>query len=90
MLQKTSVKGLILMTLLLFPLSGMADDWEFVAVPYGLLPSISGDASLGRVDGADVDVSGGAILKALGFGAMSYLQGLNKSWCGALINYGFM
>ena len=38
-----------------------AEDWEFVVAPYALFPDISGDASVGRVEGADVDVSCGQV-----------------------------
>ena len=36
-----------------------AENWEFIIAPYGLLPSIEGKASVGPVEGADIDVGGG-------------------------------
>ena len=71
-------------------LSARADDWNFVIAPYALLPSISGDASIGRVDGVDVDVSTGDILNSLDLGAMIQLEARHKSNFGGMVNYAFM
>jgi hypothetical protein len=67
-----------------------ADDWEFVVAPYVLAPSITGDASLGRIDGADVDVSTSDILKSLDLGAMLQVEGHHSSGYGFVVNYAFM
>ena len=67
-----------------------ADEWDFVVAPYGLLPSISGDTSLGRIDGVDVDVSPGDILEVLEFGAMLQAEAHHQSGFGVLLNYAFM
>ena len=67
-----------------------ADDWSFVVAPYLLVPSISGDASLGRIDGADVDISGSDILSSLELGAMLQVEARHASGWGAMLNYAFM
>lgn len=72
------------------PGRAQAEDWAFVVAPYLLVPSITGDASLGRIDGADVDVSGSDILKALELGAMVQLEARHTTGYGAMLNYAFM
>jgi hypothetical protein len=67
-----------------------SDNWTFVVAPYALLPNISGDASVGRVDNVDVDVSTGDILDSLDLGAMLQLEARHASNLGAMINYAFM
>ena len=67
-----------------------ADDWDFVIAPYALMPNISGDASVGRIDGVDVDVSTGDILNSLDLGAMIQLEARHKSNFGGMLNYAFM
>ena len=42
-----------------------ADKWEFIIAPYALVPSIDGDASIGRVEGADIDVGPDDIINNL-------------------------
>ena len=51
-----------------------SDDWNFIVAPYALMPNISGDASVGRVDNVDVDVSTSDILDSLDLGAMLQLE----------------
>lgn len=75
---------------LLVPGSSRAQDWDFVVAPYLLVPSISGDASLGRIDNADVDVSGSDILSTLELGAMLQVEARHSSGYGAIVNYAFM
>lgn len=67
-----------------------ADDWDFVVAPYGQLPNISGNTSLGRVDDADVDVSMSDILDKLKLAGMLQVEAHHKSGFGASLNYGFM
>lgn len=76
--------------MLLVPRALKADDWDFVVAPYLLVPSISGDASLGRVDGADVDISGSDILSSLELGAMLQVEARHSSGYGVMLNYAFM
>jgi hypothetical protein len=67
-----------------------ADDWNFVVAPYLLVPSISGDASLGRINDADVDISGSDILRSLDLGGMLQVEARHSSGWGAMLNYAFM
>jgi hypothetical protein len=81
-----------LATLLAFiaPQPGAAEDWNFVVAPYLLVPSISGDASLGRINDADVDLSGSDILSSLELGAMLQVEARHSSNYGMMLNYAFM
>lgn len=72
------------------PATTFADDWNFVVAPYLLVPSITGDASLGRIENAEVDVSGSDILNSLELGAMLQLEARHSSGFGAMVNYAFM
>jgi hypothetical protein len=86
-------KPLLVALLLSFLCVGTAraDDWDFVVAPYGVLPSISGNASLGRIDDQDVDVDAGDILKSLDMGAMLQVEARHtKSNVGVMLNYAFM
>ncbi len=78
------------LVLLVFPDHSRADNWDFVVAPYLLLPNISGDVSLGRIEGADVEVDIGDILEALELGGMLQLEARHKSGFGVLLNYAFM
>lgn len=82
-----------LMLSVLFFISGQscrADEWEYVLAPYGLLPSITGDASIGRVDDAEVNLDPGNVLESLEFGAMLQAEARHSSGFGASLNYAFM
>jgi len=68
----------------------LAESWEFVLAPYGLLPNISGDASLGRIDDVDVDLSTGDILDSLELGFMIQAEAHHSSGFGLVVNYAFM
>ncbi len=47
----------LLMLLMASPgLSIAGENWDFIIAPYILIPSIEGDTSVGRVEGADLDV----------------------------------
>jgi hypothetical protein len=70
--------------------SADAEPWEFVIAPYGLLPNISGDASLGRIDGVDVDLSAGDVLDSLELGFMLQAEARHESGFGLIANYAFM
>ena len=68
----------------------VADEWEFVIAPYLLLPNISGDASLGRIEDIDLDVDFGDILSTLDLGGMVQLEARHDSGFGLVLNYAFM
>jgi hypothetical protein len=67
-----------------------ADDWTFVVAPYGLLPSITGDAAVGRIDNAEVELDPGDVLESLEFGAMLEVEARHSSGYGVVLNYAFM
>lgn len=76
--------------LLLLGATCRADDWSFVVAPYGLLPSITGDAAVGRIDDAEVELDPGDVLESLEFGAMLEVEARHSSGYGVLLNYAFM
>ena len=80
----------VLFVALLAPTQAGADDWDFIVAPYVLAPSISGDASLGRVEGADVEIDPGDILENLELGAMLHLEARHSSNFGIYLDYSFM
>jgi hypothetical protein len=83
-------KYLIIGLSLLGPQLSHADNWDFVVAPYLLVPSITGDASLGRIDNADVDISGSDILHSLDLGGMLQVEARHSSGYGVMLNYAFM
>lgn len=93
---RSTIHAMIRIPLLLITLvtlgirEARSDDWTFVVAPYALMPNISGDASVGRVDNVDVDVSTGDILDSLDLGAMLQLEARHSSNFGAMVNYAFM
>ena len=66
------------------------DDWEFDLSLYALFPNISGDASLGRIGGADVDVDTGDVLDVLELGGMIHTEARHSSGFGMILAYAFM
>ncbi len=67
-----------------------ADKWEFIIAPYALVPSIEGDASVGRVEGVDIDVGPDDIINNLELGAMIQLEAHHESGYGISLAYNFM
>lgn len=67
-----------------------ADEWDFVLAPYAQVPYISGDASLGRIEDAKVDIDPSDILDNLKIGAMLQAEVHHKSGFGLVLNYAFM
>jgi hypothetical protein len=68
----------------------VADEWSYTVEPYLLAANIEGDASIGRVAGAKVDVDFATILENLDIGAMIHFEAHNTSGWGFAIDYGFM
>ena len=66
-----------------------SDDWDYSFELYGMGSSISGNTSIGRVEGAPVDVSFGDILENLDMAAMVHFEAFNGDW-GMILDYGFM
>jgi hypothetical protein len=81
---------ILLITLSLPALSLAADKWEFIIAPYALVPSIDGDTSVGRVEGADIDVGPDDILNNLDIGGMIQLEAHHESGYGISLAYNFM
>jgi len=69
--------------------SGEKSDWEFIVAPYFVIPSITGEQSVGRVDGVDLDVSPHDIFESLDFGAMMDME-VRKGRIGAVVNASYM
>ena len=67
-----------------------ADDWEFKLSPYLLFPYINGDTSVGRVEGADIDVTPSDVFDALDLGGMIQGEVKHSSGIGLILNYAFM
>lgn len=70
--------------------NAIAGDWEFEIQPYVLFTSIEGNAGIGRVTGADVDISFGDILEILDTGAMIHFEAHHTSGWGLVLDYGYM
>ncbi|MEA3468902.1 MAG: hypothetical protein U9R57_11890, partial [Thermodesulfobacteriota bacterium] len=66
------------------------DNWRFAVEPYLLATNIDGDASIGRVSGAAVDVSFSDILGHLEAAFMISGEVYHSSGWGLLVDYGFM
>ena len=77
-------------TLLIAATSAQADDWSYELKPYLLLSSIDGDASVGRVTGADVAVDFDTILENLELGGMLHFEALKSDGLIIGLDYGFM
>jgi len=71
-------------------LSIAGDKWDFIIAPYALLPNITGDASVGALEGADVDVGTTDILENLELGGMIQFEALHESGYGVIMAYNFM
>jgi len=72
------------------PTIAYADDWDFELEPYAMFTTIEGDASIGRVNGAEVDVDTDEILEVLHMGAMFHFEAHHDSGWGLALDYGFM
>jgi hypothetical protein len=64
--------------------------WKLSVEPFLMMTSISGDASVGRVTGAPVDVAFEDILENLQFAAMLHAEAFHQSGWGVLFDNGYM
>jgi len=67
-----------------------ADDWSYEIEPYAMSTTITGDAGIGRVVGAGVEVDMDAILETLHMAAMVHFEAHHDSGWGFALDYGFM
>ncbi|WP_457676589.1 hypothetical protein [Thiolapillus sp.] len=67
-----------------------ADQWSRELEIYMLGANISGDSSMGRVEGADIDIDFGTILDTLQMGFMARFEAVHDSGWGLWLDYGFM
>ncbi len=88
MIKKWMVSSLIAGSLL--GQQAVADSWSYEFEPYLMAVSIEGEAGIGRVAGAEVDVDTDVILETLEMGAMLHFEALHDSGWGAIIDYSFM
>ena len=90
-MKKTQFFICAFLIMLVFPaLSLAADKWEFIIAPYALVPYIDGDTSVGRVEGAELDVGPKDIIENLDLGAMIQLEAHHESGYGISLAYNFM
>ena len=85
----TAIGGCLALYLIM-PTPSYAAGWTYEIEPYGLFSSIEGDASVGRITGAPVDVGFDDILKNLDLGAMLHFEAHNENGWGLALDYGFM
>jgi opacity protein-like surface antigen len=83
-------KLLLLGLLPMLPVTAVAEGWTFELEPYIMATSISGDASIGRVTGVEVDVDMSDILEKLEMAAMLHFEAHSSGGWGVALDYGFM
>jgi len=84
------IKILAVCTLCNVSAGSSADEWSFQLEPYVMATAIEGDASLGRINGAPVDVDFDTILDNLDSAAMLHFEALHLSGWGLSLDYGYM
>ncbi len=83
--------GILFSCLLLLTSSAAAqENWDFIIAPYIQPPFISGEATLGRIEGVDLEVTPSDILDAFSRGGMLQVEAHHGSGFGLVLNYGFM
>lgn len=82
--------GLLVSALSLVAFSASAEDWSYQIELYGLVATIEGEAGVGRVEGADVNVDFGDILDALDSAFMGRFEAHHSNGWGVALDYGFM
>jgi hypothetical protein len=70
--------------------NSVADEWSFQLEPYVMVTNIEGNASLGRIDGVDVNVDFDTILNNLDSAAMLHFEAHHDSGWGMAFDYGYM
>ena len=90
MTNKILLSALAAGTLALAANPANADAWSFQIEPYLLGITIDGDAGIGRVTGADVDISTSDIIDSLNMGGMVHFEARHESGWGVALDYAFM
>ena len=90
MTNKILLSALAACTLALAANPANADEWSYQIEPYLLGVTIDGDASIGRVTGADVDVDFGDIIDNLELAGMVHFEARHESGWGMFLDYAFM
>ncbi len=90
MTNKILLSALAAGTLALAASPANADDWSFQFEPYLLGVTIDGDAGIGRITGADVDVNTSDIIDNLDLGGMLHFEARHESGWGMALDYAFM
>ena len=90
MLRKGCILFVSLGFITLFPYRAQAADWKYELQLYLIGTTISGDASIGRATGADVDVDFSDILEVLNMAAMVHFEAHHDSGWGTALDYSFM
>jgi len=85
---KLSLASLI--TVATFSSNLFANEWSYQLEPYAMATNIEGDASIGRLTGADVDVNFDTILENLEMAALLHFEAHHNSGWGMVFDYGFM
>ncbi len=67
-----------------------SNDWTYGFEVYGMAASIEGDASIGRIQGAPVDVGFDQILETLDLAAMLHFEAMKNNRWGFYVDYSFM
>ena len=76
--------------MLLVNVPTVAEEWSYQFEPYVLASTIEGEAGVGRVTGAEVDVDMSDILEVLDMGFMGHFEAHHSNGWGVALDYGFM
>jgi hypothetical protein len=87
---RISAAAMLLLLAVSFPSRGISADWTFEIEPYAMATTISGDASVGRVTGVEVDVDMSDILETLELAGMLHFEAHADNGWGVALDYGFM
>lgn len=76
--------------LFLCPMMSTAEDWNFEIQPYLMSTTISGENSIGRATGQEIDIDMSDILEVLNLAGMLHFEALKDDTWGVAIDYAFM
>lgn len=90
MMLKRHLKAIAAIGCMSFSSISYGDGWSYEIEPYGQFASIEGDAGIGRVTGAPLDVGFDDILEALEMAGMLHFEAHHENGWGVSLDYGFM